>query len=66
MPIPNFEGVPLFKKSKDQEIFGAAHEADLKSGSQWVQDIKHSKTFLSPKSFHIYKILKHVPKCKCQ
>ena len=36
MPRPNFERVPLFKKSKDQYIIGnndSAHKEDLDYGS---------------------------------
>ena len=29
MPRPNFEGMPLFKKSKDQYIIGATHKYNL-------------------------------------
>ena len=29
VPRPNFEGVPLFKKSKNQYIIGATHEYNL-------------------------------------
>ena len=33
VPRPNFEGVPLFKKSKDQYIIGSAHKEDLRVGA---------------------------------
>ena len=55
MPRPNFEGVPLFKKSKDQHITCAALEYNFDYEQRTVlqdQYIKHFKPFWSSKSFH--------------
>ena len=46
MPRPNFDGVPLFKSSKDQSIIGAGHDKDL---DYEPMSPEHSKTFLSPR-----------------
>ena len=43
---PHFEGL-LFKKSNNQHIIGATN-----NNSAHEEDIKHSKTFLSPKIFN--------------
>ena len=52
MPRPNFEWEPFSKSRGPIYIIGTAHEEVLKIGSQSVQTIKYSKTFLSPKGFH--------------
>ena len=58
-----FLGVPLFQKSKNQCVIGAAHKEDLNYEimSNWVQDIYILRYFCRPEVS--YRILK---KHKCQ
>ena len=48
VPRPNFEG----DQRTNTYTIGAVHEEDLKEWEQWVQDIKHLKIHVLPKSFH--------------